>query len=276
MKIKFLGTAAAEGIPALFCNCRVCRNAMEKRGREIKTRSQALVDDSLLIDFPADTYMHMLYGGLDLKNIHTLIVTHSHLDHLYERDFWCRNKGIGNEIEEKPLSVYLTESGYNQTKEFVGEGIINDGRLSLYKIEAFTPFEVAGYRIIPLKADHDQTAGAVFFIIEKGEKTLLYANDTGFFPEESWEYLKGYNRKFDLVSLDCTGMLLDPYYRGHMALTSDAEVVEKLKGMGLADDSTKVYVNHFSHNGLATHEELVKAADKYGFTVTYDNLEAEF
>ena len=59
MKIKFLGTAAAEGIPALFCDCRVCQNARRVGGKEIKTRSQAIVDDKILIDFPADTYTNL-------------------------------------------------------------------------------------------------------------------------------------------------------------------------------------------------------------------------
>ena len=51
MKLKYYGTAAAEGIPGLFCNCRVCQNALKKRGKEIKTRSQALLDGKILIDF---------------------------------------------------------------------------------------------------------------------------------------------------------------------------------------------------------------------------------
>ncbi len=86
MKLKYLGTAAAEGIPGLFCNCRVCRNALSVRGREIKTRSQSLVDGKLLIDLPADTYMHVLNYGLDLREIHHCIITHNHSDHFYPND----------------------------------------------------------------------------------------------------------------------------------------------------------------------------------------------
>lgn len=53
MKVTYLGTAAAERVPAIFCNCRICRHAMEKKGREIRTQTQALLDDGkLLIDFP--------------------------------------------------------------------------------------------------------------------------------------------------------------------------------------------------------------------------------
>ena len=37
MRIRFLGTAAYEGIPALFCPCDICKNAREKGGRENST-----------------------------------------------------------------------------------------------------------------------------------------------------------------------------------------------------------------------------------------------
>lgn len=32
MKIRFLGTGASEGVPALFCKCAVCENARKRRG----------------------------------------------------------------------------------------------------------------------------------------------------------------------------------------------------------------------------------------------------
>ena len=63
MELTYLGTAAAEGFPAMFCNCAHCREARALGGKNIRTRSQALVNDDLLIDFPADTYMHFLNNG---------------------------------------------------------------------------------------------------------------------------------------------------------------------------------------------------------------------
>ena len=39
MKIKYLGTGAAEGWPGVFCNCQHCREAREKGGKNICTRS---------------------------------------------------------------------------------------------------------------------------------------------------------------------------------------------------------------------------------------------
>ena len=276
MKIKFLGTAAAEGIPALFCDCAVCQNARKVGGKEIKTRSQAIVDDKILIDFPADTYMHALYGGLDLVSVRHCIITHGHMDHLYERDFWCRNPGIGNgSVDGTVMDVYMTEATRNIASAYY-EKQVNKERVRLNTIKAYEPFEIEDYRIIPLRAYHDPSTEPVFYIIEHGENTLLYANDTGYFFDEVWEYLSKYERKFDFVSLDCTGMMLENYRHGHMGLTVDAEVVEKLREIGRCDDKTVVYVNHFSHNGKATHEELVGHAAKYGFGVTFDGCEVEF
>ena len=51
MKIKYLGTGAAEGIPAIFCNCSICKNAKNMKGKEIRTRCQAIIDEEIIIDF---------------------------------------------------------------------------------------------------------------------------------------------------------------------------------------------------------------------------------
>ena len=32
MKLKYLGTAAAEGYPAMFCNCENCKKAQKEKG----------------------------------------------------------------------------------------------------------------------------------------------------------------------------------------------------------------------------------------------------
>ena len=275
MKLKYLGTAAAEGIPGMFCNCRVCRNALKIRGKEIKTRSQALLDDKLLIDFPADTYMHILNHGLDLRNIHNVIITHSHSDHFYPNDFWCRFEGIAYDIVEEPLNIYVTEAGYNKALCQLGEDM-NETRVKFHKIAPFEPFDVEDYHIIPLAADHDSTSNPVIYIIEKGEKSLLYAHDTGIFPDSTWDYLEKYNKKFELISLDCTGMAQKNWRRSHLCLNTDKEVYDRLTEIGVCDKNTIVYVNHFSHNGMLTHKELVAEAEKYGFLVTYDSLEVVF
>ncbi len=86
MKLQYLGTAAAEGFPSLYCVCDTCRRAWEAGGKNIRSRSQSVIDNKLLIDFPPDTYMHMLAHRLPLEKITNCIITHDHSDHFYVWD----------------------------------------------------------------------------------------------------------------------------------------------------------------------------------------------
>ena len=106
MKIQYLGTAAAEGIPAIFCECENCKKSRIAGGKNIRTRSQALIDDKLLIDFPADTYMHFLKYDVPLAKIKNCLITHSHSDHLYPQELPMRRKGFSHIKEEFPLTFF--------------------------------------------------------------------------------------------------------------------------------------------------------------------------
>ncbi|MDE7084923.1 MAG: hypothetical protein K2O81_06730, partial [Clostridia bacterium] len=88
MKITYLGTGAAEGVPAMFCSCPFC-DKLRKSGdvREFRTRSQVLIDGDLSIDFPPEAYVHSLSYGIDLSALKYILVTHSHMDHFYAHDF---------------------------------------------------------------------------------------------------------------------------------------------------------------------------------------------
>ena len=44
------------------------------------------MDESLLIDFPPDTYLHWLRTPFDFLKVTDLLVTHSHMDHWYPDD----------------------------------------------------------------------------------------------------------------------------------------------------------------------------------------------
>ena len=69
MKIQWIGTAAAEGWPAVFCQCQACRRAALLGGKNIRTRLGAIIDDILLLDLNPDLYAQKLHFGLDLCRI---------------------------------------------------------------------------------------------------------------------------------------------------------------------------------------------------------------
>ena len=83
MKFQYLGTAAAEGWPAPFCQCSNCKNARIMRGKNLRSRPQVLINDDLLMDYGPDTFYHSIHYGLELDLVKTVLLTHSHSDHFY-------------------------------------------------------------------------------------------------------------------------------------------------------------------------------------------------
>lgn len=275
MKIKYLGTAAAEGWPALFCQCEACIKARKAGGRNIRTRSQAIVDDKLLIDFPPDTYLHVLYNGLDLARVQSCIITHDHSDHFYPEDMVMRGPVYAHLYPETCLTFYGTEKVGAKIKDiFEQEGLSQSERVTFKGITPFTSFTVEEYTVTPLRANHSVQSDPVIYMIGKGAKTLLYANDTGYFPDETWAYLEQKRPYFDFISLDCTCGLKD-CRDGHMGIRTCTESKERLINMGCADEKTVFCLHHFSHNCLAGYDEMVPIAQQKGFLVSYDGMVVE-
>ena len=61
-----------------------------------------------------------------------------------------------------------------------------------------------------------------------------------------------------------------------MSFGTNLEVINRLKVEGLIDEKTRIVLNHFSHNGGQTYEEMCEATGDYGVIVAYDGLEIEF
>ena len=275
MKLTYHGTCAAEGWPALFCECGNCARAKKAGGRNIRTRSQADIDGRLLIDFPPDTYMHMLYGKLDLSCIKNIFFTHGHEDHFYPDDLAMRYNPFAHVYNKELLPVHLYGNDRvvrELTRRF--ENAQQKDIFDIQYIEDFKQYTVDGYIVTPLKANHDRSQESHILIVTDGEKTILYGNDTGYFDDCTWEYLKDSKVRFDFVSLDTTSGVID-CRNGHMGLPTVIEVRDRLVEMGCADGNTRFCLHHFSHNGDAIYDELVPIAAKEGFMVSYDGMEVE-
>lgn len=275
MKITYLGTAAADGIPAVFCSCPLCRFAEKAGGKDHRTRSQALINDDLLIDFPADTYAHYLTYHFDLPGITELLVTHSHRDHFCPSDLAMRCAPFAHPDELPVMRIYGNESVFQKFYSSIPPTNRATKNFELVPAAPFVPLNVGRYRVVPFAALHDRNQTCLFYGIKLGGKSLLYAHDTGYFPEETWKYLARDKTCYDLVSLDCT-LMKHKDGKNHMGLQDDIEVKQRLLETGCADEHTVFVVNHFSHNGDWLHEELEAQAGTHGFVASYDGMEIVF
>lgn len=269
MKITYLGTAAAEGFPAVFCNCKHCQDAKRLGGKNIRTRSQALINDDLLIDLPADTYTHFLNNSIDGDKIRYLLVTHSHPDHFYEKELEMRHGAFAHNMREEKLKICC---GTGVANIIQNTNIIDNGTIDFEVIKPFSTAVIGDYAITALPAKHYHGDGALFYII-KGEKTILYSHDTGFFYEEVFDFIKNKGYVFDLVSMDCTYVDLPVSDDGtHMGIDNINRALKRLEEMGAVTDKTQKVINHFSHNGAPIHQRLEDRVREYGYIVAYDGL----
>lgn len=273
MEIRYLGTAAAEGIPALFCSCKKCTRAWELGGKNLRTRSQALIGGELLIDLGPDTLANSLRFGIDLTKLQHCLVTHDHRDHFYKYDLYDLRKGFSHPPQGWVFRIYSNPEIAEQVRFFQE---IPGVQLEGICVEPFAPFTAGKYTVTALKARHGGENPYVYAISD-GEKTILYAHDTDIFLEETWEYLKSSGLHFDLVSMDCTeGAMEDLNYHGHMCLGRNVRFRDLLIEAGLADEKTVFVCNHFSHNGKdACYDDFAPQAEKEGFLTSYDGMIVE-
>ncbi len=269
MKITYLGTAAYEGFPALFCNCEYCVEARRLGGKNIRTRSQSLIDDDLLVDFPADTYFHFLQNGIEGDKIKYLLVTHSHCDHLYVDDIMARGYPYAHNMRNETLKIFCSETASKTFKK-------TPKNAEITVLKAFETVNFGRYSVTALPARH-MPNGEPFIYVIKGDKTVLYAHDTGYFYEEVFDFIDKNGIVFDLVSFDCTCVDLPTSDEsGHMGFANIDRVLNRLASMSAIRKDTVKVVNHFSHNGGPLHHVLEERAREYGCTVSYDGCKIEF
>lgn len=279
MKIRFLGTAAAEGWPAVFCACESCKRAERLGGKDIRTRSQILINDDLLVDLPPDTYLHKLRDGLDLSKVSTLLVTHSHMDHFYPMELSMRGGCYAHDMQSADLEIFADahvkqsfelEAGFEKFLDAVNGGL---------HWNLMLPFECkksGRYDIYALKAQHAHPEKALFFLIKEGPRAFLQCNDTGYLYEENFEFLEKTGIKLDAIALDCTcGKIKVGKVGTHMGAEDCAEIVARMKKSGFVRGDTRFIVTHFSHNGGMSHAELSDYFAPLGVEVAFDGFELQ-
>ncbi len=281
MEFLYLGTASAEGIPAIFCDCPTCRRALAKGGKNIMTRAQALLDGRILFDLGADTYMHFLREGKTLANVTDIFITHSHSDHFTLTDIELRNPAYARNCPTQKLNVYVNAFLYQSLMR--GEGLPLGGEIAhirefvhFVQVEPFQPIRLGEYTVTPLPAKHTPLPEqSLLYFVEKDGKGIFYGNDTWIFGEEVDEYLAQNHKTIHLLSLDCTKADTKETYASHLSMAESATIIQRFRERGLMAENAKIYYTHFSHSSGYIFDELQEVAHKYNVEVAYDGLKID-
>ena len=292
-ELLVLGSAAAEGVPALFCDCRVCREALARGGREIRSRTCYNFGGDVQIDFGPDSLQAWQRHFGVLRRMRHVLVTHAHEDHLQPSDLLYHSRGFaGVPALEGVLTIHGTApTRRRMEREFwLGnaesfETKLEKAMLAFHEFRPFDVFELAdcGATVRTFSADHwDALQPCVILVTMRG-RTAFVCNDTGWLPDASWEALAKLRGEVavDVAVLDDTGMLKGApegpagegaWTRGHMSAPTILRFYDRLEELGLLAPDCVRAVNHFSHNGGSTHEELCAFYEPRGIVVGYDGL----
>lgn len=275
MKIKFLGTAAAEGVPAVFCKCKTCEAARKCGGRNIRTRSQILIDDDMLFDFPMDTYMHALRFGLDLSAITCVLVTHAHMDHCYPQEFVMRGAPFAYNMSQPRVRIYGNAAVMDIFEQDTAREIRPEIK-SAIDFVVLKPYDVIDdgkTRIIALPAEHTKGEECLVYYIERAGKGIALLNDTGILNAEVFKRLKTMGATLSLAAFDCTYGAKRHGAGRHMGLYDIVDQLSIMQDAQLLDNDFRAVATHFSHNTELDYKGMCAAAAKFNISVAFDGME---
>ncbi|GAB4452117.1 MAG: MBL fold metallo-hydrolase [Armatimonadaceae bacterium] len=275
MKVFFLGTGSAEGFPALFCHCPLCRKAKERGGKNLRTRSSVLIDDIIKIDLPPDTLCHVLsYPQINLAALEHLLFTHSHDDHYAVCELQYLSPNFAPSRSE-PLQVWATAALLEKISRDTSH-FFEKAPLQMQPVQPFESVQVGHLQVTPVTAHHRPDELCLNFLLTEttgsgAKKTLLYASDTGWYDEPTWEFLS--HQKIDTVIMECGKGKSNGAYDGHLSIEGVAAARKRLLKDGVIQEKTPFYLTHIAHTGLLLHEEMEACVHPLGMQVAHDGLE---
>ncbi len=278
MRVRFLGTAAADGYPNPFCACDNCQRARAAGGKSLRRRSALLIDDDLLLDLGPDVVAATQAQRLDLTQLQYCLQTHEHEDHLHPALFLAHSPATG--VPDAPrLHFYAAAPVIDLIRQTpskaglrIAAGMGEALNLTLHAIEPFRPFSVGPYRALPLRAAHDSALAPLLYLIERDGRCLFYATDTGPLPEETWAALRRWGGRLDLVIMDHTFGLAEATARHLNSAQFLIQTARKRDEKLLATDA-RLYAHHLAHHSNPPHDELARYAAERGYLVASDGLE---
>lgn len=269
MQIKILGTAAAEGWPAVFCSCDTCRRAREAGGKNIRSRASIQIGARHKIDLPTDTWYHEAHEGVDISQLEYLFISHSHQDHW---DVGCLHYLIPpfGHGRQAPLKLYGNDVVIRMARERWSS--LEGPAFILTEAKPFVPIQAGEMEFTPVRAVHmvGQEECCLNYVVSGEGKSVLYNCDTSWYGEDTWEFLESI--RLDAVISECT---CGPSSggAGHMDFERITAMKERLEKADTIASDCIFIATHFSHNVGLLHEEIELILNRHNIQVAHDGME---
>lgn len=211
MNITILGCGASSGVPALGCDCAVCRSDDPKNQRR---RVSILVDQGdtrLLVDTSPDLRGQLL--DAKITHLDGVLYTHAHADHLHGLD----DLRSVNFNMDRAIDVWGSEATLKIIQERFSYAFQPIGNwwsrpsLNAHVLTHGDTIEIGDVSVLAFDQIHGRAITSGFRFGE-----AAYSTDVKEFSDHSFEALKG----IKLWIIDCVGFQEHPTH-AHLDLTLD-------------------------------------------------------
>ena len=251
MRIRFLGTGAAEGIPAIGCRCAHCTRAREEGGRLVRQRSAVLFSlpgYELLMETPPDIRNQLDSYGI--RKINGIFLTHEHYDHsagLEEFLYW--QEGVDLLVEPQLYQQLIRVNWGKQLPEITFHLDMHPGVAVHFNNFYFVPFAVR------------HKVPCFGLVLCEGKRKAAHTADSD-------KLLSNYARSL-LSGVDVL-IVNTPFFEprkqeSHLSLKEAVALKEEI-------GVKRLILTHFNHHNLP-HDELDDYIAPFeGVTAAYDGL----
>ena len=248
MKIRFLGTGAAEGIPSFGCTCPRCQVARKEGGPNVRQRASVLIEAAghrILLDTPPE--INSMLDQAEVFDLSAVLLSHEHFDHiggLVAFEYWNR-----------VLPIF---AGYDVLPKLRLTPRLEE-RALLSGFYSHTRLHFGDLTVMPFKVIHHVPCYG--FAFEEAEVRVLHFSDSS---PELGDLHRHLLEKADMAIFHTP--TFEPNH-SHISIQSIISLAQEYSFQ-------RAVITHINHNNLL-HEELVERVAPYGITVAYDGMTLE-
>ena len=270
VRLRFLGTGAADYLAPKTCPCNNCTGIRKLGGRNYRRTSSVLLNKGTLIDCGPHTLEALSDAGVRLDEIGSLFLTHSHDDHL---DPSALSALASASNRRTPLSVF----GHETTLGWIPAGLKE--KLRLVSVELEKPVQAGALLVEGLPANHfieeNPKEIPLHYLFTEGSRQWFYGADGCWLLKPAWWRLR--RAKLDLAVFDATMGKANYDYRifEHNTLDMVKQMVGAFREAKILKEDARIVLTHLSLHENPPHDLWAPEVAADGFVLAYDGLEIE-
>ena len=253
MEITFLGTGAAEGVPAINCKCEHCTRALNEQGKLVRQRNAilfSLPNYELLVDAPPG--IRTMISHYNITHLSGVLATRSRYDHIggiREFEYWL---GELDFLAEERLFEMIKGEHWTEKLDRLMFHIPYYPGASLY---------FSGFSIIPFAARGPQPIFGIS--IKEDSKRVIYTSDT---PTQLTNYARSAMQGCDVLIVNTP--TFDMVQANHINSQEAIKLAEQVR-------AERLILTYISHRNKP-HDELEEHISHLnGVSVAFDGMKIE-